>query len=486
VKSLLYLVALAGFWTVLYMFSLGNTIPVLDNPFIVFALLISGAFLSARLGGRARLTGPHYVFNIGQSLAGGVLMGAGFAAAGLPELGNVPVMTGGVFYWTSFLLPHGLVYLAGMMAGGGVAALMQKIYYPRLKFTPLSEDTRAGVDKGVRIILPIFVALTILLAGKAVILDPGGRWPALAGTLMVVAGGFLMERSRICMGLLMKEIYFARTVTTLGKLLFVVLLLVLVWQAFGVGRPAYDAEISILTLAGSFMMGFGFMLADGCYMGSLWKAGQGNLGSFAVLLGVFLGAGASVVFQEAHIIGLQQPITVFSNNADWSLNAIKPGLALVFTVWLAAYFLERPDKVVKRGSRFKWLLSEAAIIATVLIIAYAPREDLPQLIRLLGLTIFYTAVGLYIWARISLGKYWGEAVVLRDGHSIVTEGPYRLVKHPIYLAVGASLTGINLLVGSLWGIAAACLFVVPTLYLRAREEQRVLAGLPGAKEYFSS
>jgi protein-S-isoprenylcysteine O-methyltransferase Ste14 len=45
--------------------------------------------------------------------------------------------------------------------------------------------------------------------------------------------------------------------------------------------------------------------------------------------------------------------------------------------------------------------------------------------------------GLFIavWARRTLATNWSSDVVLKQGHELVTRGPYRFVRHPIYTSI---------------------------------------------------
>jgi protein-S-isoprenylcysteine O-methyltransferase len=86
-----------------------------------------------------------------------------------------------------------------------------------------------------------------------------------------------------------------------------------------------------------------------------------------------------------------------------------------------------------------------------------------------------TIVGVVIaiWSRVALGVYWSGNVVVKEGHMIVERGPYRLVRHPIYLGVLLMLFGTALLWGVGGGIALFCM-AFAGLGAKAFLEERLL------------
>ena len=62
-------------------------------------------------------------------------------------------------------------------------------------------------------------------------------------------------------------------------------------------------------------------------------------------------------------------------------------------------------------------------------------------------------VGLAMWARSVLGKNWSGRVMLQKEHHLITEGPYTLVRHPIYLGVLMAMLGSSLVIGQVFGLA---------------------------------
>ncbi len=80
------------------------------------------------------------------------------------------------------------------------------------------------------------------------------------------------------------------------------------------------------------------------------------------------------------------------------------------------------------------------------------------LLEIIGLLFYVSGFVLMCWALLTLGHYYqlgGSAP--RSGDKMVTTGPYRLIRHPMYAAALAISLGLALLIHSL---AFLCVFVV--------------------------
>jgi len=63
-----------------------------------------------------------------------------------------------------------------------------------------------------------------------------------------------------------------------------------------------------------------------------------------------------------------------------------------------------------------------------------------------GLVVFGLAKALKAWAIASLGVRWTFRVLVPPGDPLVTRGPYRVLRHPNYVAVVGEFVGIGLTV----------------------------------------
>jgi protein-S-isoprenylcysteine O-methyltransferase Ste14 len=75
----------------------------------------------------------------------------------------------------------------------------------------------------------------------------------------------------------------------------------------------------------------------------------------------------------------------------------------------------------------------------------------------LGLALFAPGLGVAVWARICLGSNWGGPMSEKDEPELVTTGPYRWVRNPIYTGLILAMTGTAIAVNVSWLVVVAVL-----------------------------
>lgn len=94
-----------------------------------------------------------------------------------------------------------------------------------------------------------------------------------------------------------------------------------------------------------------------------------------------------------------------------------------------------------------------------------------------ALALFLLVQPLRYWAILSLGYHWNTKILIVPGERLVSRGPYRYVSHPNYVVVVVEILTFPLMFGA-W--ATALVFTAlnaAVLYVRIREENRVLREL---------
>ena len=66
------------------------------------------------------------------------------------------------------------------------------------------------------------------------------------------------------------------------------------------------------------------------------------------------------------------------------------------------------------------------------------------ILQVLGIVLLLSGLGLAVWARIYLGRNWGMPMTKKEEPELVTSGPYRFVRHPIYSGLLLAVLGTAL------------------------------------------
>jgi protein-S-isoprenylcysteine O-methyltransferase Ste14 len=91
-----------------------------------------------------------------------------------------------------------------------------------------------------------------------------------------------------------------------------------------------------------------------------------------------------------------------------------------------------------------------------------------------GTLVFALAVGLLCWSHAVLGQNWSPTLQIGEGHRLVTAGPYRYVRHPIYAAHWLWALAQPLLLHNWIAGLSALAAVAPMYLLRIRREERMM------------
>ncbi|MHB8521749.1 MAG: methyltransferase family protein [Limisphaerales bacterium] len=90
----------------------------------------------------------------------------------------------------------------------------------------------------------------------------------------------------------------------------------------------------------------------------------------------------------------------------------------------------------------------------------------------------WTCAGASFWIRrraiVALGRFWSLHVEIRENHEFIRSGPFRWVRHPVYLSMILELVSGALFLRAFDTLATVSLLFVPTLVFRIRLEESAL------------
>ncbi len=154
---------------------------------------------------------------------------------------------------------------------------------------------------------------------------------------------------------------------------------------------------------------------------------------------------------------------------------------LFFAYWFLSSFRNK-SKTNRRESLSSRLLYLTLIGLAVSLIVFDPLIYGPLLWRIfpegivvdsIGLAALILGLGLAVWARLHLGRYWSARIVLTEDHQLIQTGPYHLVRNPIYFGGLVAVFGTAIVVGEVRGVLALVLVLIAFLR-KIRLEERWL------------
>ena len=99
--------------------------------------------------------------------------------------------------------------------------------------------------------------------------------------------------------------------------------------------------------------------------------------------------------------------------------------------------------------------------------------------KAVGLTLWILGIALAVWARVYIGGNWGTPMSRKENPDLITTGPYRFVRHPIYSGIILAMFGTAVAVTLYWLIPAV-LCAVYFSYSAKAEERYMTERFPQA------
>jgi len=156
----------------------------------------------------------------------------------------------------------------------------------------------------------------------------------------------------------------------------------------------------------------------------------------------------------------------------------------IAALWLAAvvYWILRGfnnKRNTYKQSQIPRILFLAITIALLYTILHLSRLRIPllptnALTQSLGIALCAAGLALAVRARQILGSNWSGLVTLKQDHTLIRHGPYRLVRHPIYSGILLAVAGTFLAIFPTLQAVLCLMVIFALLRLKSLVEEQVL------------
>jgi protein-S-isoprenylcysteine O-methyltransferase Ste14 len=168
-------------------------------------------------------------------------------------------------------------------------------------------------------------------------------------------------------------------------------------------------------------------------------------------------------------------IGAFSAHTGSRLGLLALYAVLRTAVSLAFAFFTAQRSEPRRRARAPVAFLACAVAMLAVVPVGGPDSGTPSALLLAGDAV---AVGGSLWifaSVLALGRCFG---VLPEARGLVTRGPYRLVRHPVYLGEIAALAGLTLAAPALSHVAILAVFVLAQSVRMGLEEKALTEAFP--------
>jgi protein-S-isoprenylcysteine O-methyltransferase Ste14 len=145
------------------------------------------------------------------------------------------------------------------------------------------------------------------------------------------------------------------------------------------------------------------------------------------------------------------------------MSALRSSILVVWAVfWI--YWLIAATNVKERSERRSGLRRIRPVTFVILLVAIVVIRNVKgagsltihsPALEAVGTIAFVSGLALAVWARVYLGRNWGMPMTERAEPELVTSGPYRFVRHPIYSGILLGILGTALAVNLFYLIPLA-------------------------------
>jgi protein-S-isoprenylcysteine O-methyltransferase Ste14 len=155
------------------------------------------------------------------------------------------------------------------------------------------------------------------------------------------------------------------------------------------------------------------------------------------------------------------------------MNGVRIAAGIVWVVFWIGWFAAAvtAKETASRGSGWRARIGIWVVLVVCFRLLHPKGLEVHSVgLAVVGLVVQLLGLALAVWARVYLGRNWGMPTTMRAEPELVTAGPYRYVRHPIYTGIILAVAAASLIFNVIALVVAFCVLVL--FYNSARVEER--------------
>jgi len=177
----------------------------------------------------------------------------------------------------------------------------------------------------------------------------------------------------------------------------------------------------------------------------------------------------------------------------WAWYVLLLGLFLLIInlILLPAELVEERGRKKENVKKWDRILTSIISLPTILMYVFSGLDhrfnwtgDVHIIMNIAGLVLIFLGSMIFTWSMVS-NKFFSTLVRLQTDrqHTVVTEGPYKYVRHPGYLGYMIFTLATPIALGAFWGLVFSGIIGILLIVRTALEDATLKKELPGYAEY---
>ena len=175
----------------------------------------------------------------------------------------------------------------------------------------------------------------------------------------------------------------------------------------------------------------------------------------------------------------------------WIVLFLGAFLLIINLILLPAELIEERGRKKENVKKWDRILTSIILFPTILMYVFSGLDqrfnwigDIHIIINIAGLVLIFSGSMIFTWSMVS-NKFFSTLVRLQTDrqHTVVTEGPYKYVRHPGYNGYIIFTLATPIALGTFWGLVFSGIIGILLIVRTALEDATLKKELPGYAEY---
>lgn len=179
--------------------------------------------------------------------------------------------------------------------------------------------------------------------------------------------------------------------------------------------------------------------------------------------------------------------TIHKEGFMFGFEVYRPQIFLALTfIWIAEIVVFRPKVSSEHiDSSFSGILRSIlfsiGLTSIFNFFGYFSIKSDQMLISKAGLVLYAAGLFIRLWSRIELGKYFSHHITVEADQPLISSGPYRIFRHPLYIGLFILTQAVSIYLYNYAGFIISAGLMIASLGKRVKKEEEDMEKIMGQR-----